>query len=116
VLQQHALHFGAGNVVARAHDHIVCTSVIPKIAFRIGFEGVARQIPSVAHILFLPLDIIEITAASRSTHREFANLSGRARLHIVVNDHSAITRCRLSNRAGDSIGLDIGEEAVQHFR
>src|SRR5262249_6560528 len=78
-------------------------------------EGVASDIPAVAHIVRLPV-IGEIPATGRSAHGELAGGAIGQFVHVVVNNLRFISSHGITGRSRSRIIDTVADEDVQQFR
>src|SRR5258708_37583204 len=69
VSEKRGLHLRPGDVVPGRDDHVVGASGEVEVAGLVLHEGIASEVPTVAHIAALAL-VGEVSAASRSAHGE----------------------------------------------
>src|SRR4029078_6827249 len=100
---------------ARRDDHIVGAGGEVKEAVPVVNEGVAGEIPAVAHVAGLAF-WGEVAAAGRAAYRELADLAARLLLHILVDDLGLVADHRSSGAGGRRIAEPGGDEEVQHLR
>ncbi len=94
MLQEHAFDFQRRDVVARGHDNVVRAADIGDEAVCIHPAQVAGAVPAIHDIGFLPVDIVEVTAAGRSLHEQIAEFVGSDRVSGFVGDFHVIARYR----------------------
>ena len=112
--QQCAFHFGAGNVIAGAHDHVIGTRLENEVTGLVDQIGVPGVIPAVLHVLRLAR-IGEVTAACRPLDREPPDDTCRHRPASVVHHAGCVPGNREARRPGTRVRFVVRNENMKQL-
>src|ERR1044071_811644 len=101
MFEEDTFDLGARNVDASTDDQIVVAALVMEVAIAVADVDVSGNIPSVSHVLSLPIGQIEVTATRRSANGEQSRLTIRDGCHgCLVDYHRFITRNNFARCTG----------------
>src|SRR5258708_8117926 len=95
--QQRRLDLRPRYVVAGRDDHVVRTRGEMEVARLVLHEGIAGEVPAVAHIGALAC-VGEVAAAGRAAHGQPADRAARPLVHVLVDDPGFVAAHPLAGR------------------
>src|SRR5438093_763384 len=90
MLLQNVLHFGAGDLVAAGHDHVVGAALVGEVAVHVHRVDVPGDVPAAPpHVLRLPVRLAPVLAAGRALDGDEPGLA-RRQLAAGLVDHATV--------------------------